>query len=68
MISEDTWTTKAMNLTFAGILGSFINNDWELVQHVLDFPPILDKEYAAKGLAKILSNWGILDKISLLIG
>ncbi|KAF8887998.1 hypothetical protein CPB85DRAFT_1441597 [Mucidula mucida] len=66
-ISEGTWTMKAMNLTFASILGSFINDNWEFVQHVLDFLPILDKEhegqYAAKGLAKILSNWGILDKI-----
>ncbi|KAJ7649685.1 hypothetical protein FB45DRAFT_1049884 [Roridomyces roridus] len=43
--SEDTWTTRFMMFTFAGSIGSWITEDWELVERVLDFHPIEDKEH-----------------------
>ncbi|KAF8144648.1 hypothetical protein K438DRAFT_1858102, partial [Mycena galopus ATCC 62051] len=44
-VSTDTWTTRSMHYTFAGTIGSWINTDWELVERVLDFHPIGDKEH-----------------------
>ncbi|KAJ6614974.1 hypothetical protein B0H10DRAFT_1712066, partial [Mycena sp. CBHHK59/15] len=41
----DTWTTCSMMFTFAGTIGSWISEDWELVERVLDFHPIEDKEH-----------------------
>ncbi|KAF8240068.1 hypothetical protein L208DRAFT_1188977, partial [Tricholoma matsutake] len=43
--ATDTWTTWQMVYTFACTIGSFVNNDWELIQHVVDFAPIQDKEH-----------------------
>jgi hypothetical protein len=40
-----TWTTCYMMFTF-GTIGSWITNDWELVERVLDFHPIENKEHA----------------------
>jgi hypothetical protein len=69
-LSEDTWTTRAMTFTFAGTIGSWITSDWELIERVLDFHPIEDKEhegeYAAIGLAQALSDLEILEKMSFL--
>lgn len=59
-----------MRFTFAGSIAGWIDNDWNLVERVIDFHPIADKEhegeYAAIGLAKVLQDLGILDKISFL--
>ncbi|KAF7349507.1 Dimer-Tnp-hAT domain-containing protein [Mycena sanguinolenta] len=67
-VATDTWTTRAMTFTFAGTIASWITADWELVERVLDFHPIEDKEhegeYAALGLAKSLNNFKALEKIS----
>ncbi|KAK7012413.1 hypothetical protein R3P38DRAFT_2790675 [Favolaschia claudopus] len=67
-VATDTWTTRAMTYTFAGTIGSWISSEWELVQRVLDFHPIEDKEhqgeYAALGLAKQLNELQALEKIS----
>ncbi|KAJ6477254.1 hypothetical protein DFH09DRAFT_952060 [Mycena vulgaris] len=67
-LSEDTWTTRAMTFTFAGTIGSWISSDWELIERVLDFHPIEDKEhegeYAAIGLAKTLADLDVLEKMS----
>ncbi|KAJ7451915.1 hypothetical protein FB451DRAFT_949167, partial [Mycena latifolia] len=41
----DTWTTRSMTFTFAGTIGSWISSDWELIERVLDFHPIEDKEH-----------------------
>ncbi|KAF7364657.1 Eukaryotic translation initiation factor 3 [Mycena venus] len=66
-LATDTWTTKSMMFTFAGTIGSWITEDWELVERVLDFHPIQDKEHegvrAAYALAERLSNLQILEKI-----
>ncbi|KAJ7759950.1 hypothetical protein B0H16DRAFT_1456662 [Mycena metata] len=61
-------TTRAMTFTFAGTIASWVSSDWELVQRVIDFPVIEDKEhegeYAALGLAKQLAAFGVLEQIS----
>ncbi|KAF8142376.1 hypothetical protein K438DRAFT_1450176, partial [Mycena galopus ATCC 62051] len=44
-VSTDTWTTRSMMFTFCGTIGSWITEDWELVERVLDFHPIEDKEH-----------------------
>ncbi|KAJ7132024.1 hypothetical protein C8R44DRAFT_612398 [Mycena epipterygia] len=53
---------------FAGTIGSWISDEWELVEHVLDFHPIEDKqhegEFAAVVMAKCLSELGVLQKMS----
>ena len=58
-----------MIFTFAGIIATYIDKDWELFERVIDFHCIQDKEhegeYAAKGFAKALSDMGILDKMSI---
>ncbi|KAF5378354.1 hypothetical protein D9615_002986 [Tricholomella constricta] len=68
-LSTDTWTTKSMMFSFAGTIASWITDDWELIERVIDFHPLEDKEhegeYAAKGLAKLLSDLGILEKITV---
>jgi hypothetical protein len=37
--------TRQMVYTFACTIASFINEDWELIQHVVDFKPLEDKEH-----------------------
>ncbi|KAJ6627732.1 hypothetical protein B0H10DRAFT_1665563, partial [Mycena sp. CBHHK59/15] len=43
--STDTWTTYSMMFTFAGMIGSWITSDWVLIERVLDFHLIEDKEH-----------------------
>jgi hypothetical protein len=43
--SDDTWTTRSMMFTFAGTIASWITEDWELVERVINFHPIVDKEH-----------------------
>jgi hypothetical protein len=66
--STDTWATQSMMFTFVLTIASWVTEDWELVEHIMDFHSIVDKEhereFAAKGMAKVLSGMGILEKIS----
>ena len=59
-----------MIFTFAGTITNFINDDWEIVERLVDFYHIADKEhegqYAAKAFIKSASARGGLDKISLI--
>ena len=34
-----------MVYTFACTIGSFINDDWEIIERVVDFKPLEDKEH-----------------------
>lgn len=43
--AEDTWTTKQMVYTFACTIGCFIDDDWNLIERVVDFKPLDDKEH-----------------------
>ncbi|KAF8150422.1 hypothetical protein BJ912DRAFT_938213 [Pholiota molesta] len=51
--STDTWTTRQMVYTFACTIAAFINADWELVERVVDFKPLAEKEHEGQlgGLA-----------------
>ncbi|KAF8186574.1 hypothetical protein K438DRAFT_1596191, partial [Mycena galopus ATCC 62051] len=68
-LKDDLKVRFSMMFTFAGTIGSWITEDWELVERVLDFHPIQDKEHegvrAAYALAGRLSQLQILEKISL---
>jgi hypothetical protein len=56
-----------MMFTFAGTIA--FTEDWELVERVINFHPIVDKEhegeFAAKAMAKALSDMGVLEKIRI---
>jgi hypothetical protein len=58
-----------MVYTFACTIGSFINDDWELIERVVDFKPLEDKEheglYGGKAFVDGAQKRGGLDKISL---
>jgi hypothetical protein len=57
-----------MVFTFAGTIASFINDDWELCECLVDFHHIEDKEHegihAAKAFVQIAATRGGLNKIS----
>jgi len=63
-----TGQTKQMVFTFAGTIASFINDDWELCEHLVDFHHIEDKEHegihAAKAFIQTAVTRGGLNKIS----
>ncbi|TFY61097.1 hypothetical protein EVJ58_g4726 [Rhodofomes roseus] len=69
--STDTWSTPQMMFTFAGTLAHFINDDWELVERLVDFKHLdIDEHkgvHAAKAFVKSASQRGGLNKISTLI-
>ena len=43
--TTDTWTTKQMIYTFSCTAAFYINDDWELVEHIVDFKPLEVKEH-----------------------
>jgi hypothetical protein len=57
-----------MVFTFACTVSSFINEDWELIEHVVDFKPLEDKEheglYAGKAFVNGARKRGGLNKMS----
>jgi hypothetical protein len=63
--ATDTWTTRQMVYSFAGTLGYWINANWELIERLIDFHPLRDKEHAgawaAKGFAKAASDLGFIE-------
>jgi len=66
--ATDTWTTPQMVYTFACSVGCFINDDWEMIEHVINFKPLEDKEheglYGGKALVNGACKIGSFDKIS----
>ena len=66
--ATNTWTTPQMVYTFAGSIGCFINDDWEIIERVIDFKPLEDKEhaglYGGKAFVDGASKIGSVDKIS----
>lgn len=57
-----------MTFSFSGTILNWINDSWELIERVVDFHCITEKEhtgvYGAVGLAKALCEFDVLDKIS----
>lgn len=66
--ATDTWTNPQMVYTFACTLGSFIDDDWNLIEQVVDFAPLQDQEHkghhAAHAFVKGAASRGGMDKIS----
>lgn len=58
-----------MMFSFAGTIGHFINDDWKLVERVIDFYHLQEKEhggeYAAKAFMRSASKRGSLNKICI---
>lgn len=59
-----------MMFSFTGTVANWITEDWQLVERVIDFHPIEEKEhegvYAAVAFAKSTSQYRVLEKISYL--
>ncbi len=68
--STDTWSTRQMVFTFAGTLAHFIDDDWLLIERLVDFYHIQDDEHkgqqAAKAFVSSAAKRGGLDKICVL--
>ncbi|GJF00443.1 hypothetical protein PsYK624_167310 [Phanerochaete sordida] len=64
--SSDSWTTRQMVFTFAGTIASFIDDDWDLIERLVDFHHLEDDEhkgqYAAKAFVNGAAKRGGLDK------
>ena len=62
------WTMKQMVFTFACMIGCFIDDDWKLIERVVDFKPLDDKEHEGErgGFAFVngVRSRGGLDKMS----
>ncbi|KAJ2920184.1 hypothetical protein MD484_g20, partial [Candolleomyces efflorescens] len=43
--ATDTWTNRQMIYTFACTVASFIDDDWNLIERVIDFKPLESKEH-----------------------
>ena len=58
-----------MMYMFACSIVCFVNDDWEIIECVIDFKPLEDKEherlYGGKAFADGVCKIGCLDKISL---
>jgi len=56
-----------MVYTFARTIGCFINDDWELIKHVIDFKLLGEKKhqglYGGKAFVDAMHEIGGLDKI-----
>ncbi|RDB15201.1 hypothetical protein Hypma_004688 [Hypsizygus marmoreus] len=65
-IFTDLWTSKNSVYAFAGIMGFWIDKDWELVEHVLALLP-LDGDHTSAVTGKLvygsLKRWGIEKKL-----
>ncbi|KAG8944484.1 hypothetical protein FRC04_001796, partial [Tulasnella sp. 424] len=50
--SQDTWTTKQMVFSFAGVIASFIDDDWNLIERLIDFRRLNPEDHKGKAAAK----------------
>lgn len=59
-----------MVFTFSGTIAQWIDDDWQLVERLIDFHAMGDKEHAgahaAKAFVRSAAQRGGLDKISML--
>lgn len=64
--AHDTWTTRQMTHSYSGVVAFFIDDDWKLVQRMVDFK-VLDQNdhqgaYAAISFVNSAASRGGLDK------
>ncbi|KAF5372244.1 hypothetical protein D9758_004983 [Tetrapyrgos nigripes] len=67
--SHNTWTNRQMVFSFAGIMAHWIDDDWKLIERLVDFKHLEKDEhisqYAAKAFVKAASSRGGLDKMTI---
>ena len=65
--ATDTWTTPQMVYMFACTVACFINEDWEIIEQVINFKLLEDKEheglYGGKAFVDSACKMGCFDKI-----
>ena len=68
--SHNSWTTSQIVFSFAGTIAHFIDDDWNLVEQLVDFHHMGDKEHAGahavKAFVKCAADCGGLKKISII--
>jgi hypothetical protein len=52
-IASDAVTTKGFMHAFCGVKASFINNRWELEEHLLDLHP-LEGDHSGESTARLI--------------
>lgn len=50
--SYDSWTMHQMVFSFAGILSHWIDDDWKLIEHLVDFQHLEKQQHAGQYAAK----------------
>ncbi|RXW12861.1 hypothetical protein EST38_g12992, partial [Candolleomyces aberdarensis] len=67
--ATDTWTNKQMIYLFACSIASFIDDDWKLIERVVDFHPLQSKEHegihAARAFVESARKTGAFKKMTL---
>ncbi|KAA8541198.1 hypothetical protein F0562_025195 [Nyssa sinensis] len=66
-ITTDMWKSSNQKIGYMVVTGHFIDSDWNLQKHVLNFfhvPPTHSGVIAADALQKCFIEWGIEDKVS----
>ena len=65
---NDNWMMHQMVFTFAGAIEYFIDKEWDLIEHMVNFYHIQDKDHEGQWAAKVFVNTvvkrGGLDKMS----
>ncbi|KAF4609484.1 hypothetical protein D9613_012328 [Agrocybe pediades] len=54
--ATDTWTTRQMVYTFACTIGLFIDDDWKLIERVVDFKPLDVEDHKGPAAAEDLTT------------
>lgn len=69
--STDTWTTKQMVFSFCGVIGSWIDDDWNLIERLIDFRHLEQHEHkgkhGAKAFVESARKRGHLDLMSIVL-
>jgi hypothetical protein len=67
--ATDTWTNKQMIYSFACSIASFIDDEWKLIERVVDFCPLESKEHegihAARAFIESARKVGGFKKMSI---
>ncbi|KAF5349401.1 hypothetical protein D9758_015515 [Tetrapyrgos nigripes] len=69
--STDVWTNRQMIFSFSGVIAHWINDDWKLVERLVDFKHLESQEhageYTVKAFIQSASKRGGLNKITIVM-